>query len=328
MVSLSLGCLALFFCFYVHQVHANSGQIFVTTSLVNFDARIVEVRSGGDEIGDRWSITNDSNHPFVGREIGAANRWTLKGSQTFGSGYPYGNVDNTTIAGRPFPYGLWPLYWGNNMMGSGEYGPALDGVRPGGQLVTIPLKTEDGAYDITEGEMYHIIGDRDSATYMMISLVRSCHVSPAWPTKFDPTSPNSTVRMENVIQYYRASSFALASPGYNNTFARSSLNTESTGATPIPDTIRYSEFHKCLDDVIMNALGIMNWAPGYSPTPIADAIWVTFILLTCTIIIVLWFVHTVRFHWRNIKRKWRAAKRRKAEMIAARNRSLMYEMYP
>ncbi|KIM29303.1 hypothetical protein M408DRAFT_23078 [Serendipita vermifera MAFF 305830] len=187
--------------------------------------------------------------------------WQRLKPSIYWTGYPYGNVDSTTIAGRPFPYGLWPLYWGNNITGSDEYGPALDGVRPGGQLVTVPLKTEDGTYNITEGEMYHIIGDRDSAIFMMISLVTSCHITPAWPIRFDPTASNSTVKMENVIQYYRASSFALAFLGYNNSFARGSTNTESTENTPIPDTIRYSKFHKCLDDVIVDALTIMNGGP-------------------------------------------------------------------
>jgi hypothetical protein len=175
-----------------------------------FDARIVQGWSGGGcEI---WTIQTDSNHPFAGREFGSADRSTLKGTQIFESGYPYGNVDNSTIAGRPFPYGLWPIYWGNNITGSDEYGAALDGLRPGGQLATIPLKTQTQYYNVTDGETYYLIGDRDSVLFMMISLVTSCHVAPTWPSKFDPGSPNSIFKPESVIQYYRASSFALVYP--------------------------------------------------------------------------------------------------------------------
>lgn len=173
--------------------------------------------------------------------------------------------------------------------------------------------------------MYHIIGDRDSATFMMISLVTSCHVSPAWPSKFDPTSPNSTVKMENVIQYYRASSFALASPGYNNTFARTNTNTELTESIPIPDTIRYSEFHKCIDDVIINALAIMNWPPGNN---VGDTVTLALAVVGCMLPVFIWIYRVIRFYWRKFKRERRAAKRRKAEMIASRKRSLMYELYP
>lgn len=330
MGSLPLVLITLLIHLISHQVHANDPQIFVTTALVNFDARIVQAWSGGG--GDRWTITNDSNYPFAGREFGAADRWTLKGTQTFGSGYPYGNVDNSTIAGRPFPYGLWPLYWGNNITGSDEYGPALDGIRPGGQLVTIPLKTEDGTFNITEGEMYHIIGDRDSATFMMISLVTSCHVTPAWPSKFDPTSPNSTVKMENVVHYYRASSFALASPGYNNTFAHGNTNTESTESTPITDNMLYSEFHKCLDDVILNALPIMNWPPEPSNT-LGDTMGIVFGILGIPILVGIGWVAIgiyalISDYRRNSRNRKIYAQQDREAQLAARKEALKYEQFP
>lgn len=326
MVSLHLRLFTILILSITYQVRANSPLFFVTTALVNFDARVVQGWSGGG--GERWTITNDSNYPFAGREFGAADRWTLKGTQAFGSGYPYGNVDNTTIAGRPFPYGLWPLYWGNNMMGSDEYGPALDGVRPGGQLVTIPLKSEDGTYNIAEGEIYHIVGDRDSATYMMISLVTSCHVTPAWPIKFDPTSPNSTVKMENVIKYYRASSFALASPGYNNSFARGNTNTESMENTPIPDNMRDSQFHKCLDDVIVNALPIMNWPPAPSNT-LGDTMAIVFGILGGPILIFLvWMTLIILNYIRGYDLRDLEGKRQRDATLANRPEALKYEQYP
>jgi hypothetical protein len=92
----------------IHQTQANTPQIFVTNSLVKFDAQIVERSSNGG--GSPWDISNDTNHPFAGRQFGGAERRDLNGTQIFGSGYPYGNGNRTTIAGRPFPFGLWPIY--------------------------------------------------------------------------------------------------------------------------------------------------------------------------------------------------------------------------
>jgi hypothetical protein len=142
-------------------------------------------------------------------------------------------------------------------MGSSEYGPALNPLRPGGELVTIPLKTQTKYYNVSEDEVYHMIGDRDSSLFTMISLVTACHVTPAWPSKFIPTSSNSTIRIENVIQYYRASSFALAYRGYNNT-----LSLDNAGGTPLPEAVTYSKFMRCIDDTIINALPIMNTGAG------------------------------------------------------------------
>ena len=218
-------------------------------------------------------------------------------------------------------------------MGSEEYGPALDGVRPGGQLVTIPLKVQGEHYNATEDVPYYIIGDRDSAVFMMISLVTSCYVAPAWPSKFDPTSPNTTVKISNVIQYYRASSFALAFPGYTNQNAIGNNNTESTDNTPLPDAVKYSQFRKCLDDVIVDALPIMNWPPAPDPTAY-EALWGTFAGVLGGFICMgvcwfgVWLNYTIRAHLRKAKRAKREAARRKADMVAARIKSLEYEQYP
>lgn len=72
-----------------------------------------------------------------------------------------------------------------------------------------------------------MIGDKESLTFMMADLVDWCAVIPQWPRKFNPAAANST-KPENVIQYYRASSFALVFSGYNNTFALASSNPTTT----------------------------------------------------------------------------------------------------
>ena len=325
MSPLPFGLFILILHCLISPILANDSEIFVTTTLKDFTARIVQGWSSGG--GERWTVQSDSNHPFAGREFGSADRWSLKGTQIFGSGYPYGIVDTSTIAGRPFPYGLWPIYWGNNITGSDEYGAALDGLRPGGQLVTIPLKTQTQYYNVTDDEAYYLIGDRDSVLFMMISLVTSCHVTPAWPSKFDPGSLNSTIKLENVIQYYRASSFALVYPHYNNTAALGNKNTESTESTPLPDVVVYSSFRRCIDDVIMDALAIMN-EPPFIESLGSKLGWV-FGILGIPILWVLWclyiyFIESVR----RVRRNAQTRRTQRQAALDARKETLAYENYP
>ena len=109
-----------------------------------------------------------------------------------------------------------------------------------------------------ESETYYILGDAQSVTFVIVSLVTWYHAIPAWPTIFDS---NSTVRMENVIQYYRASSFALASLLYTHGFARTGLS-NANDSTPLPDQMEHSEYQSCLERVVTNALPILNKPPG------------------------------------------------------------------
>lgn len=235
----------------------NTPKLWVPTSLANYDGRWADAWSEGG--GEWWTIGSDSSHPFVGRDFGGGKRDDIRGTRAYGSGYPYGNKDASTISGRPFPFGFWPLYWDQDFMGCDEYGPQFDVMRPGGQLVTIPLKSTTQWWEVAENEVYYAIGDRDSVLSLMISLVTKCHVTPTWPSKFDPTSPNSTIKIENVIRYYRASSFSLASPGYNNTFARTANATATDSeSTPLPSFINSSSFYKCLDATTKAALAIVN----------------------------------------------------------------------
>ena len=93
-------------------------------------------RTTGSGGGANWTISNDTSHPFAGREFGGGTRSDMRGTRVFGSGYTYGVNDTSTLAGRAFPYGVWPLYWGDGFMGTDEYGSVLDVIRPGGQLAT------------------------------------------------------------------------------------------------------------------------------------------------------------------------------------------------
>ncbi|KAG8820423.1 hypothetical protein FRC19_008877 [Serendipita sp. 401] len=231
----------------------NKPQIQITTTLSSFQTRIMDQWGAGG--GKFAKIPKDSQHPFENRTFGAAKRSEIRGTAAFGSGYPYGVTNQTTLSGRPFPFGVWPLYWGHNHMGADEYGPQLDAVRPGGFVAQVPLRTTTEHFEVADDEVYYAIGDRESLLLLMISYVTWCHVTPAWPSRFEPTSENSTVKLENVIQYFRASSFALATSVYNNTFASISNSVESS---PLPQYVQFSAFRHCIENVTINALAIAN----------------------------------------------------------------------
>ncbi|KAG8845402.1 hypothetical protein FRB91_001819 [Serendipita sp. 411] len=215
--------------------------------------------------GGKWAkISKGSNHPFGGQTFGGAKRKEIRGTRAFGSGYPYGAGNQSTIARRPFPFGVWPLYWDQNFMDSDEYGPQYDIIRPGGFIASVPLRTTTEHFNVTDDEVYYAVGDRESLLPLMVSYVTWCHVTPAWPSRFNASATNATIKLENVIQYFRASSFALASPAYNNTLARTSIS-DTKDSTPLPEFMEYSPFRKCVDGVTENALAIVNTIPSLTP---------------------------------------------------------------
>ncbi|KAG8823245.1 hypothetical protein FRC17_009378 [Serendipita sp. 399] len=237
-------------------------QVRLTTTFADFKARIMDHWGGG---GGHWAkISKDSKHPFEGRDFGGGKRYEIRGTKAFGSGYPYGAGNLSTVARRPFPFGVWPLYWDQNFMDADEYGPQYDAIRPGGFIASIPLRTTSEHFNVTADEVYYAIGDRESLLPLMVSYVTWCHVTPAWPTRFNASAADTTIKLENVIQYFRASSFALASPAYNNTFARIG-DSGSKESTPLPEFMEYSPFRKCVDHVAENALAIVNKIPSSTP---------------------------------------------------------------
>ncbi|CAG7851144.1 SubName: Full=Uncharacterized protein {ECO:0000313/EMBL:CCA73740.1} [Serendipita indica DSM 11827] len=258
---------------YADQVHVvNKPRVRVTTALVNFHARIID--QWGDGSGKLWTIANDSYHPFAHRQFGGGTRREIRGTNMFGSGYPYGAWNTTSIACRLFPFGVWPLHWGD-FMDSDEVGARLDAIRPGGHLSVVPLRATKDNLTVSPDEVYYAVGDSQSLLSILISYVTWCHASLAWPTRFDPMSPNTKVKLDNVLMYYRASSFALASPTYNNTNSRNASYQPITEW--IPKAAKNSPFWHCLDSTTANALPIMNpppRPPGYKSIPkLFAALW-------------------------------------------------------
>ena len=229
--------------------------------------------SGGG--GRPYTLPSDSNNLFAGRSYGGGDRWAIYGTRAFGSGYPYGAQDPLTVAGRPFPYGTWPIPWGGNYAGSDEYtGKVADMQRPGGRLVNVELISTDNKWGSTDDERYYLIGDIESVVSITASMVDWCHTVPVWPSVFAPMT-NGSLRPENVLQYYRSSSFALAFKGYNNSFALPPLNTSTSlsheQSSPLPDVVQYSRFLKCINETIANALPLLDGWDLPDPTRAAKS---------------------------------------------------------
>ncbi|KAG8812063.1 hypothetical protein FRC17_002216 [Serendipita sp. 399] len=241
----------------------------LSTSTID-SATVSSWSEGGGKRGKIPTDTADTLHPFYWREYAGGGRWEILGTRAYGSGYPYGVQDVSTVKGRPFPHGMWPISWGPGYLGGDEYwGKDLDLIRPGGVVGILNVSTKDTTKwpGVSSDEVYTMIGDKESLAFMIGDLVRICHASPASPRKFNPVSPSSSSshqpKPENVIQYYRSSSFALAYAGYNNTFALpSSRPTTNHDSLPLPGNIVNSAFLHCVNDTIRASLPLTDRLPG------------------------------------------------------------------
>lgn len=219
-----------------------------------------------------------STSVFKGREMGGGARADVAGTRGYGSGYPYyqGDIRRTGVIGQPFPFGFWPVYWGGHGH-SHEYGgnATVEAERPGGEQVIILLAptvndTTWSSTPIGQGnESLWMIGDRESVTALLSLLVDpsssytyGCGVKTGTPIPFNGTSTQSPVRFENVVQWYRSSSFALAYQRYNNSYALSPLNETTrldwSESTPLPSTFESSSFLQCVNKTITAALPILD----------------------------------------------------------------------
>lgn len=206
----------------------------------------------------------EDNSPFAGRKYGGGDRASIFGTRSYGSGYPYGVKNTSTIAGRDFPYGVWPISWGDYLGGAEYSGERMDLYRPGGILGVIKVErtTEEDGPSV---ESFEVIGDQQSLAFMVIIFRWTCGTASRWPLfePFDPSKNGSTIartKPENVLQYYRASSFAIASSQYTNQFAIGSVDTQQSfeDSTPLPSGIADSSFFQCLNESIGRELPLME----------------------------------------------------------------------
>lgn len=116
-----------------------------------------------------------------------------------------------------------------------QYLHANNTERPGGNLVTAVLQPSFNISSIT----YRLVGDNASVIAVFDALVVNCSIvnSSSAITPFTP-SPSTWPLPEQVVQYYRASSFALSLDVYNNTASLPSNQPTSNNSAPpnIADT--------------------------------------------------------------------------------------------
>ena len=238
----------------------------LVVSLTSFDTRNISSWSGGG--GKPQEIPSGQSHPFQGRTFGGGVRANIVGTRAFGSGYSQDGFDKSTVAGRAFPYGLWPLYWGGNFMGSAEYGEDKDPIRPGGQLVVQSVRGTKERWGSDETETYYMLTDRETSFAAMTSFVTWCGaVADSWPVAFNATGAplgeakagDLTFEVGNVLKYYRTSSFAMLHRGYNNSHARTPDSTIPLDQSdPLPEAVTKSKFYQCIEGVIANSLPIVD----------------------------------------------------------------------
>ncbi|KAJ1305986.1 hypothetical protein OPQ81_010701 [Rhizoctonia solani] len=222
-------------------------------------------------------VTTIPNGVFSGRSIGGGTRSQVYGTSRYGSGYTYGG--GSSVGGRGFPFGYWPVFVpvgaGAGYYGYREYGPANNDSRPGGPMQQAlvrstgwPPEGNGGNATINNATAsYYIVGDADSVSAVMEALVAQCSVVNATGTLVNDN--NSTVHVEQAVQYYRASSFMLALTSYNNSAnlpsnAPTDNNTAAlppSADAPLP-TGTNTTFLNCLNETIGASVPIMDAAPG------------------------------------------------------------------
>ncbi|CAE6513493.1 unnamed protein product [Rhizoctonia solani] len=158
---------------------------------------------------------------FSGRHAGGATRDHIFGGSYYGSGYPYGSYGSTWVGGRLFPFFYWPIYIGPyEYYGASEYGPANSTDRPGGPMYTASILTIDSKFNTSD--VYRILGDQDSINAILSALHEKCSVANGTVLGYSPSTRHSSrdlPHVESIVQFYRASSFALSLDGYINSAA-------------------------------------------------------------------------------------------------------------
>lgn len=131
-------------------------------------------------------------------------------------------------------------------------------------------------------ETYHIIGDQESVFGVMAALQSSCAVSASSVAPYDLSAPNSTLPgAAQMVQYYRASSFALALDSYNNT------SSDPSTPSPLPTSLNRT-FLLCLNTTIAAAVPILDGPHGLTKVQIAwivlgsiEAFLIILVIISC-----------------------------------------------
>ncbi|KAJ6540873.1 hypothetical protein DFH09DRAFT_1396041 [Mycena vulgaris] len=184
---------------------------------------------------------------FAGRTEGGGKRTQIYGTWEYGSGYP--GLPARDVRGRSFPFYYRPVIWGNGdnsgsyLYNTSEYGKTNDTDRLGGALMTALFLSNDA-----DRTIFRILADNDTVLSLITDITSSCTSNLTAPAdKAADFIPDQPPMPEQVIQYYRASSVALALDGYNNTAVFAPDNT--TAKVPLPGNINPNLLN-CLNKTI------------------------------------------------------------------------------
>ncbi|KDQ50248.1 hypothetical protein JAAARDRAFT_211840 [Jaapia argillacea MUCL 33604] len=170
-----------------------------------------------------------SSSPFSGRLAGGGTRAQVFGNSRYGSGYPYGG-SGTYIDYRPLPYVFYPVPIYPDYYGSDTYAHFNDTQRPGGNVSVVILQGNNFPHT---PEIYRVVGDRFSVSAVLDAVVIDCSVQNTTLISFDLTA-NSYPEPEQIIQWYRASTFGLSLDSYNNSASLPSNMPSSNNTAPLP----------------------------------------------------------------------------------------------
>jgi hypothetical protein len=159
----------------------------------------------------------------------------------------------------------------------------MNGTRPGGPLSTAVVQP----LTATAQDSYYLIGDESSVSVVLASLVSSCGIANVTVTNtyINGTSVlNETALVphpEQVVQYYRASSFSLALSSYNNSAALLSRAPASNDSapppfsenTPLPVGIN-TALLLCINTTIAATVPLLDTDSGNHGLSTADIIWI------------------------------------------------------
>ncbi|KAF9814144.1 hypothetical protein IEO21_05282 [Rhodonia placenta] len=220
--------------------------------------------------GGGRAVTIPAGQPFAGRTSGGGTRGQVYGTSTYGSGYP--GLAAGSVLGRGFPFIFWPVVWGGGLGLGGaylhdhEYGSPTNASRPGGALTQATFTSN------STNSTFWVVADNATVSALITTIYDNCTLGSNSSTAPTPFSGNaSQAQPEQVIQYYRASSVALALDGYNDT---AKLTNPNATDVPLPSWMD-TQLEGCLNATIAASVPLvsaadMRWQP---PVGIIGLVW-------------------------------------------------------
>ncbi|GAA5907248.1 hypothetical protein JCM6882_008401 [Rhodosporidiobolus microsporus] len=242
--------------------------------------------------GGGYPRTIPAGTPFAGRTFGGGYRSNIYGGRGYGGGLGLplaagaaGGLAFGSVYGLGFPYGYWPLYYGHGYYGSGEYGPYSNSSRPGGALAVTSF-TSPPSTGTENAPQYMLFGDTNSINDAWSAISSNCSAAAVYgqppvavssngtfdtapnPAPFASSNTSATLLPaldpQNVLEFYRASSFALyaffegaseTNPNATEGYTRPD-GVDASATYFYPSSARNTTFEQCVNETIALALPI------------------------------------------------------------------------